>query len=122
MLTYHIKMIPSKLLHHVKIVKHGEDFADLNFSIVKNEAVLNHLKVNNSRQGHGTQVLKDFESFVKKNYDTNYVSLLAYQTSGDHNVINFFQKNGYTLKNCSIPQTYDDSVSLYDLHEMFKQL
>lgn len=122
MFTYHIKMIPSKLLHQVKIYKYGEDIADLNFSILKNnEAILNHIKVNNIRQGHGSQILKDFESFVNKKYDINYVSLLAYEPSGENKVVNFFEKNGYS-KTCSAPQTYDDSILLYDLHEMFKKL
>ena len=125
MFTYYMKKIPSRCLYNIKIYKHGHEFGILNFQIQiqTKHAVLNNLEMNEKYCGYGSFFLKKFESYVSNIYDVKNIRLLAWQPSGDDKVVSFFKKHGYEeYSDVSKRQTYDDSIVIFDLHKMRKNI
>lgn len=120
MLHYYMTKIPSRYLYNIQIYRKGTEFGNLNFQVRNSEAILNNIEIKDRNKGYGSFLLKQFESYVTNIYNVNNISLLAWQPSGDSNVVDFFNKHGYNEYDCSEKQLYDDSVIIYNLHKMRK--
>jgi len=116
-----MKKVPSRCLYNIQIYKHGREFGNVNFQIQQNRAVLNNIEINEQRRGYGSIFVKKVESYVRNIYGVQSISLLAWQPSGGDHVVKFYEKLGYKEQRGKT-QTYDDSVIIYDLHEMWKKI
>jgi len=65
--------------------------------------------------------VKDIEEYVKKVYKVNKINVCAWQQYGNHEVIEFYQKNGFKLLNHK-NMIYDDSCNIFDLYVLEKKL
>jgi hypothetical protein len=110
-------------LHKFQLFKNSEKLGHCKTIIQDRAAVLTDLEIYDphKHKGWGTNFLRETESILKKQYYVRSVSLLAWQPSGSSNVVDFFKKNQYQPLFNEIG-TYDDSVTLFDLHHMYKTL
>ena len=129
--TFNIKNIPTltRKLYNVNIYVYKNKLANVNFNIYndnnKNIATINNLEVYDlyKRQGYGSKILNNVENYIKYKHNVENVNLLAWQQQGNSNICEFFEKNGYNYceQNENIP-IYDDSIHIYDLYKMNKNL
>jgi predicted GNAT family N-acyltransferase len=82
---------------------------------INNILVYPHLR----KQGYGSKLLKESELFLKKEYQVNRVSLVAWQKEFDP-LTEFYKKNGYCEDSESI--FYDDGVMEHELVPMTKDV
>lgn len=125
--TFTINCVPkfSRRLYNIQIFNNSNKLGKVNFMINNNNnATINNLEICNDykRQGYGTLILLNVESFVKKTHDVNKIDLVAWQSSGNTDVCDFFKKNGYNEEIVKNPYVFDDSIVIYDLYKMYKNL
>ena len=123
--TFTINCVPklSRKIYNIKIYNNSSKLGNVNFMINNNNnATINNLEIYDDykRQGYGSIILLNVESFVKKNYNSNRIELLAWQ--GNDNVFDFFKKNGYNQELAKNHYIFDDSKIIYDLFKMYKKL
>jgi len=119
-IKYYITKMTSRCLYNVSAYKNGKELAKYNFIIDNKTAIINNIHIHESYRGHGygTSILNDIETYAKKVYDVNRVSMLAWQPSDGNDVRDFYYKNGYIeQKSVGI---YDDYVTVYDLYPFVK--
>ena len=120
-MCYINKLINNKNLYNGKIYKQHIELAKYNFMIYNNSVTINNIEVYYKNKGIGSYILKNIEKYVKNIYNINKINLCAWQKYGDNNLINFYQKNGYILKNEN-NKIYDDYIFLYELYEFEKNI
>jgi len=74
------------------------------------------------RQGYGSKLLSETENTLRRQYDTYKLSLLAWQPYSSNEVVDFYKKNGYLISNYQTDSVYDDTVKMWDLIQMHKNL
>ena len=62
------------------------------------------------------------EDLSINNYKIEKINLLAWQPSGSTNVLDFFERNNYTLNNENGIKLYDDYDTIYELHNFEKNI
>lgn len=95
-----------------------------NVSVTHDKAVINTMEIFQpyQRKGYGSFFLRETENYLRNSLKVREVSLLAWQPTSGFNVLDFYMRNGYKHVLGSATQTYDDAVTLYDLHHLFKML
>jgi GNAT superfamily N-acetyltransferase len=121
-----IRILSSKtnsFLHQFQFFKDSKHIGHCRTMIDKQGAVLSDLEIYDQykKQGFGSHFLRNTEQKLKSEFGVQEVSLLAWQPSGGFEVVDFFKKNGYTPLFKDIA-SYDDSITIYDLHRLYKKL
>lgn len=121
-----IRIVSSKIypfLHQFQFFKDSKHIGHCRTVIQNRHAVLSDLEIYDQykKQGFGTHFLQKTEDQLKSKFSVHDVSLLAWQSAGGFEVVDFFAKNGYKSVFQNIGY-YDDSVTIYDLHRLHKQL
>ena len=111
----------TKILYNINVYNNNNKIANYNFMISDKKAVINNIQVYEKNKGIGSSILHNIETYVKEKYDTNNISLLAWQNSENEKVIDFYKKNGYIMSD-EKSQIYDDSVIIYDLYKFEKNI
>ena len=121
-----IRILSSKnnsFVHQFQLFKGSIHIGHCRTIIDKQGAVLSDLEIYDQykNQGFGTHLLHGTEHKLKTKFGVQDVSLLAWQPTGGFEVVDFFKKNGYDplLKEVG---SYDDSVTIYDLHRLRKKI
>jgi len=116
------KLIKFELLKNNKIIGTANIGLD---NIDKNTTTIRTLYIENQyrNKGYGSSLLEEIEKNVKMDYNIKNVNLLAFQTQGSTEVIDFFKKNGYNEINTNEKDnTYDDYDTIYDLIQFQKKV
>ena len=121
-----IRILSSKtnsFLHQFQFFKGSLHIGHCITTINNGVAVLSDLKIYDQykKQGFGTHFLQGSEDKLKANFGVQVVSLLAWQPTGGSEVVDFFKKNGYEPLFKGLG-SYDDSVTIYDLHRLRKKI
>jgi len=122
-----IRILSSKthsFLHQFQFFKDSKHIGHCRTMIDKQGAVLSDLEIYDQfkKQGFGSQFLRNTEHKLKSEFGVQEVSLLAWQPSGGFEVVDFFKKNGYEHFFKDIATSYDDYLTIYDLHRLHKKL
>ena len=112
---------PMKKLYHVEMYQINKPLAHFNFNVEKKNATLNNIVVFDKNKGIGSIVLQDMEEYVLKMYGVHKINVCAWQKMGNTDVLDFYKKNGYIFSDNKIT-TYDDSIYIYDLYRLEKNL
>jgi GNAT superfamily N-acetyltransferase len=125
MLRYNVTRLINKHLTHTDIYITNIHIGFIKLYISDTYCNINslYLKKSYRNTGFGSIILKDTQRYLKNNYNTEEIGLLAWQKQGDSNVFKFFEKNGYKIEdnNCKI-NTYDDYSKIYDLKKYIKYI
>lgn len=121
-----IRILSSKtnsFLHQFQFFKDSKHIGHCRTVIDKQGAILSDLEIYDQykKQGFGSHFLKHTEQKLKSEFNIKEISLLAWQPCGGFEVVDFFKKNGYTPFYNDIA-SYDDSITIYDLHRLHKKL
>ena len=121
-----IRILSSKthsFLHQFQFIKDSKHIGHCRTVIDKQMAVLSDLEIYDQykKQGFGSQFLRNTEHKLKSEFGVQEVSLLAWQPTGGEEITNFFKKNGYEPLFKDVG-SYDDSVTIYDLHRLRKKI
>jgi len=121
-----IRILSSKthsFLHQFQFFKNFKHIGHCRTVVNNGVAVLSDLEIYDQykKQGLGTHFLQRSEDKLKARFGVQVVSLLAWQPTGGSEVVDFFKKNGYEplIKDVG---SYDDSVTIYDLHRLCKKI
>jgi GNAT superfamily N-acetyltransferase len=122
-----IRILSSKtnsFLHQFQFFKDSKHIGHCRTVIDKQGAILSDLEIYDQykKQGFGSHFLRNTEQKLKSEFGVQEISLLAWQPSGGFEVVNFFKKNGYEPFYKDISTSYDDYLTLYDLHRLYKKL
>ena len=121
-----IRILSSKnnsFVHQFQLFKGSIHIGHCRTVVNNGVAVLSDLEIYDQykKQGLGTHFLQRSEDKLKARFGVQVVSLLAWQPTGGSEVVDFFKKNGYEplIKDVG---SYDDSVTIYDLHRLCKKI
>lgn len=110
-------------LYDFQLIHKNKHIGSCKLMIHDKNAVINHIYINDShkKQGLGSLLLQETEQILKKDHSVQEISLLAWQPSGSFEIVDFYTKNGYLHKHKQ-SGTYDDQVTLFDLHNLHKKI
>ena len=110
-------------LYDFQLIHKNKHVGSCKLMIYDKNAVINHIYINDShkKQGLGSLLLHETEKILKNEHYIEKISLLGWQPSGSFNVVDFYKKNGYIISKAH-SGVYDDSVTLFDLHQFYKIL
>lgn len=108
----------------IKLFKNKFKIGTSTFSISNDFLTINNIFIHNQfrRHGYGSFILNHIEDLSINHYNINKISLLAWQPSGSTNVLDFFERNNYTLNNENGIKLYDDYDTIYELHNFEKNI
>ena len=110
-------------LYDFQLIHKNKHIGSCKLMIHDKNAVINHIYINdtNKKQGLGSLLIQETEQILKKDFSVQEISLLAWQPGGSFDVVDFYKKNGYIISKTH-SGIYDDSVTLFDLHQFYKIL
>ena len=132
----------------IKLFKNKFKIGTSTFSISNDFITINNIFIHNQfrRHGYGSFILNHIEDLSMNhnedlsmnhnedlsmnriedlsinNYKIEKINLLAWQPSGSTNVLDFFERNNYTLNNENGIKLYDDYDTIYELHNFEKNI
>ena len=108
----------------INLIKHNKTIGSSKYFITNNTALLSSINIydNYKYKGYGNRLMYYAETFLMQNYNINRINTLAWQPSCSTDIVDFYTKNGFITNPNSIIQTYDDSVTQFDLFHMHKIL
>lgn len=124
----------------IKLFKNKFKIGTSTFSISNDFLTINNIFIHNQfrRHGYGSFILNHIEDLSMNhnedlsmnriedlsinNYKIEKINLLAWQPSGSTNVLDFFERNNYTLNNKNGIKLYDDYDTIYELHNFEKNI
>lgn len=110
-------------LYDFQLIHKNKHVGSCKLMIHDKNAIINHIYIDDShkKQGLGSLLLQETEQILKKDHSVQEISLLAWQPGGSFEIVDFYKKNGY-LHKYKQSGTYDDQVTLFDLHHLYKIL
>ena len=107
----------------IKLFKNNFKIGTSTISISNNFITINDIFIHNKyrKYGYGSLLLNNIEDLSINQYNINKIILLAWQPYGSSNVIDFFKKNNYNIKDNNI-ELYDDYLTIFELYKFEKNL
>jgi len=116
----------TKLLRNIydfRLFQQSQHIGSCKLMVNDNQAVINYMYIDDAHKGkgHGSWLLQETEKILKDEHTVKKISLLGWQPSGSFDIVDFYKKNGYITSKAH-NGIYDDSVTLFDLHQFYKIL
>ena len=110
-------------IYDFKLFQQSQHIGSCKLMVNDNQAVINYMYIDDTHKnkGHGSWLLQETEKILKDEHNVKKISLLGWQPSGSFDIVDFYKKNGYITSKAH-SGIYDDSVTLFDLHQFYKIL